>query len=171
MIMSVSGSRIIEFAARILGNGFLSVAKGLRELEDEDHELFEAVVKLLGIEQSEANILARPDRTFRDLGIDDNHMASIGWPKLIVLCDHVSSGNLRKVLEFADQMPAKDLARIVGQQPPAAMKRMVLLLTADQYQVLANAILAHGGVRSERNLDGLSGKEEALVKALTSKRA
>lgn len=44
---------------------------------------------------------------------------------------------------------------------------MVLRLTPDQYHVLEEAILAHGGVRSEREL---SGKEEALVKALLPKK-
>jgi hypothetical protein len=97
-------------------------------------------------------------------------MVSIGWPKLIVLVDHISSVNRQQLLDLADKTSAKELASILG-QPPSGTRRMVLHLTQEQYRVLEEAILAHGGVRSARYPDELSGKEEALVKALAVKKA
>lgn len=110
--------------------------------------------------------MVRVNRTFRQLRIDENHLVALGWPKLIILVDHISLGNRQQLLELADKVTAKELASILGHR--FTTKRMVLRLTQDQYRVLAEAILAHGGVRSERDPDVLSGKEEALVQALMS---
>lgn len=156
----------LDLAAGFAGYGFLSVAKHFRQLEDENPRVFDVIVKLLEVDRDDANFMARIDRTFRGLGVNDNHMAALGWPKLIVLIDHISSGNPQQLLELADKKTAKELAAILGQHP-SRTRRMVLRLTPDQYHVLEEAILAHGGVRSEREL---SGKEEALVKALLPKK-
>lgn len=168
--MSASEDDKIESAASYAGYGFLSIAKHLRQLQDEDPAALEIVVKLLRIDHRDAECLIRVDRTFRDLGVDDNHMAAIGWPKLVVLCDYVSSSSLHRLLEFADKIPAKELAGLVGRRPDMP-KRMVLNLTPEQFEVLKEAILSHGGKWSDPGLDKLAGKEEALVKALNSKSA
>lgn len=159
----------LEFAAGFAGAGFVSVARHFRQYQDEDPEAFDVVVKLLGVDRGDADFMVRVDRTFRNFGVDDNHLAVLGWPKLIVLIDHISLGNRQQLLELADKMSAKELASIFGQHP-SGTKRMVLHLTPAQYHVLEEAILAHGGARDERDLNGLSGKEEALVKALSSKK-
>ena len=168
--MGVSADDRIELAASFTGDGFLSIAKHLRQLQDEDLVAFHAIASLLGIDRHDAEFMARVDRTFRDQGIEDHHLAAIGWPKLIVLCDYVTSNNLPRLLEFADQMPAKELARIVGRHP-AALKRMVLHLTVEQFAVFKDAILAHGGKCNDHILDQLCGKEDALVNALRAKSA
>lgn len=66
-------------------------------------------------------------------------------------------------------MPSKELSRLIGRRPDVP-KRMVLYLTAEQFEVLQEAILSHGGKWSDVALDKLSGKEEALVRALNLKR-
>jgi hypothetical protein len=159
----------LDLAAGFAGDGFLSVAKHLRQHEDEDPAAFDVIVKLLGVDRVDADFMVRIDRTFRSLSVDDNHMAVLGWPKLIVLIDHISLGNRQQLLELADKKTAKELASILGQHP-SGTRRMVLRLTPDQYHVLEEAILAHGGIRSERDPYELSGKEEALVKALSPKK-
>jgi hypothetical protein len=167
--VSISPEDHIEFVACFAGYGFLSVAKHLRELKDEHATHYDDITKLIGMDRGDAELLVRLDRTFRDLDIGENHMVAIGWPKLIVLVDHISSVNRQQLLELADKTSAKELASILG-QPPSGTRRMVLHLTQEQYRVLEEAILAHGGVRSARHPDELSGKEEALVKALAAKR-
>ena len=159
----------LDLAANFAGGGFLSVAKHFRQHEDEDPDAFDVIIKLLGVDRADADFMVRIDRTFRGLGVNDNHMAALGWPKLIVLIDHMSLGSHQQLLELADKKTAKELAAILGQHP-SGTKRMVLRLTPDQYHVLEEAILAHGGVRRARDPYELSGKEEALVKALLSKK-
>jgi hypothetical protein len=68
-------------------------------------------------------------------------MAALGWPKLIVLIDHISLGNRQQLLELADKMTAKELSSTLGRHP-SGTKRMVLHLMPDQYGVLEEAILA-----------------------------
>jgi hypothetical protein len=157
-----------NLAADFAGDGFLSIAKRFRQLEDEDPKLLDVIVKLLDVDRADADFMVRVNRTFRRLRVNENHMAALGWPKLIVLVDHISLGNRQQLLELADKVTAKELASILGQR--FTTKRMVLRLTQDQYRVLAEAILAYGGVQSEGDSDELSGKEEALVQALTFKK-
>lgn len=167
--MTIEIDERLEFAAGFAGAGFSTAARHFRQYEDEDPKVFDAVVKLLGMDRGDADFMVRIDRTFRNFGVNDNHMAVLGWPKLIVLIDHISPGNRQQLLELADKTPAKDLASMLGQHP-SGTKRMVLHLTQDQYHVLEEAILAHGGVRSARDASELCGKEEALVRALSSQR-
>lgn len=108
----------LDLAAGFAGYGFLSVAKHFRQLEDENPRVFDVIVRLLKVDRDDANFMARIDRTFRGLGVNDNHMAALGWPKLIVLIDHISSGNPQQLLELADKKTAKELAAILGQHPP-----------------------------------------------------
>lgn len=159
----------MQVAAGFAGDGFLSVARHLRQYEDEDPAAFDVIVKLLGVDQGDADFMVRIDRTFCRLRVEENHVAALGWPKLIVLIDHISLGNRQQLLELADKKTAKEFATILGRHP-SGTKRMVLRLTPDQYHVLEEAILTYGGIRSERDPSGISGKEEALVRALSPKK-
>lgn len=140
------------------GAGFLSVAKRLRQLQDEDAKLFSAILKLLDVDPGDAEFMVRVDRACRKFRVGEDRMAALGWPKLIVLVDHISWPNRQELLE---------LASILGHQ--SATKRLVLHLTEDQYRVIEGSILAHGGIRSERDPAELVGKENALVKALSTR--
>jgi hypothetical protein len=160
--------RQTEIAAIIAGAGLLSVAKQLREIQDANPERFAPIAKLLKIDRLDAHFIARLDRVFRDLNINDDRMMALGWPKLMTLCDYISSDNRKQLLEIANKTPAKDLEEILKQQR-VGTKPMDLYLTDEQYGVLEKAILAYDGVRSKRYRDRLSGKEEALVRALSSK--
>jgi hypothetical protein len=164
----VSNEERMDMAAGFAGDGFFSIAKRFRELQDTEPETFETVVKLLGLDRADADVLLRVNRTFRRLRVNKDFMGSLGWPKLIVLVDHISSRNRDELLERASHMTSKELARSLGRHP-SWRKRVVLRLTEDQYQVFEQAVLAHGGARDERDVDQLAGKEEALIKALSSR--
>lgn len=166
--MSVNGDDKIESAARHAGYAFLSIAKHLGQLQDEDPAALEVVANLLGIDRRDAEFIVRIDRTFSDLGVDQTQRAEIGWAKLVVLRDYVSSSNLHRLLEFAGEMPAKELARLVGRHPDA-LRRLVLHLTTEQFDIFKEAILAHGGNWSDLVQNRFPGIEEALAKALEPK--
>ncbi|MFA5955109.1 hypothetical protein [Hyphomicrobium sp.] len=155
----------IDLMASLAGHGLLAVAKNLRQIEDEYPEYFALIAKLLGMERGDAAALARVDRTYKELELEDARMTALGWPKLVVLSDYLSFSNRQQLLELAEKATAKELARILNQQP-AGTKPVVFYFSDAQFDVLERAILAHGGARRRRPQDGLSGKEEALVKAL-----
>jgi uncharacterized protein YbjT (DUF2867 family) len=158
-----------DLAAAFAGAGFLSVAKRLRQLRDEDAKLFSAILKLLGVDPGDAEFMVRVDRACRKFRVGEDRMAALGWPKLIVLADHISWPNRQELLELAGTVTAKELASILARQ--SATKRLVLRLTQEQYRVIEESILAHGGARGERDPAELVGKENALVKALSPKQA
>ncbi len=158
----------IEISAILAGDGLLSVAKTLHQIQNENPERFAAVAKLLKLDRLDAHFLVRLDRVFRDLNIFDDRMMALGWPKLVILCDYISRDNRKQLLDIANKSTPKELEEILKKQH-AGTKPMVLYLTDEQYGVLEKAILAHGGVHSKRYRDRYSGKEEALVHALSSK--
>lgn len=162
--------REIEISAIIAGSGLLTVAKNLREIQDQNRESFAQVAELMRLDRLDAHFLARLDRVFRDLNIRDDSMMALGWPKLMRLCDYISSDNRKQLLDIANKTSAKELEDVLKKQR-VGTKPMVLYLTDEQYDVLEKAILAYGGVRSKRYRDRYSGKEEALVQALSSKSA
>lgn len=60
-----------EIAADWIGDGLLLAARRLREVQDEVPHLFPAAAKFLKIGLHRAYYLARFDRTFRELGVDE----------------------------------------------------------------------------------------------------
>lgn len=160
--------REIELAATIAGSGLCSVAKSLRDLQDRHPERFAAVAELLQLDRIDAPFLARFDRVFSDLNVREDRMMGLGWPKLMMLCDHITSDNRKQLLEVAFRVSAKELYQILKKQRPDTMP-MILYLTDDQYDILERAILNHGGARTKRLGERLGGKEAALARALADR--
>ncbi|WP_423414740.1 hypothetical protein RLW55_16165 [Hyphomicrobium sp. B1] len=155
-----------DLMAALAGSGLIEVSQHLRRIEDEHPQQFPLVAKLLGIERRDAAYMARIARTFRELELEEERMLALGWPKLIVLSDYIAFSNKDELLEMAEQMTAKDLARNLALQP-AGTRPLVLYLSDEQYRRLEKVVLAHGAVRSRRSQYSLSGKEEALLRALS----
>ncbi len=166
--MSKMTEKEVDLLASLAGYGLISVAKNLRQIEDEHPEDFARVAKLLGIGRGDASVMARIDRTYKELEIDEAQITALGWPKLVVLSDYIAFRNQHALLDLAEKTTAKDLARILIEQP-AGTKPVMFYFSDEQYLVLEKAVLANGGVRKRRPQDGLSGKEDALVRALSSK--
>lgn len=160
--------REIELAATIAGSGLCSVARSLRELQDRYPERFAPVAELLQLDRLDAPFLARFDRVFSDLNVREDRMMGLGWPKLMMLCDHITSDNRKQLLETAFRVSAKELDLILKKQRPDTMP-MILYLSDAQYEILERAILNHGGARTNRLGERLGGKEEALTRALSDK--
>ena len=77
------GSDKVETLANILGDSFLRMAKGLRELQDNQPDLFLNAAKLAGISRRKAFALTRIARQFED--VPDKRLYSIGWTKLMII--------------------------------------------------------------------------------------
>jgi hypothetical protein len=166
-IVSKKTEMEVDLMASLAGYGLISVAQNLRQIEDENPEQFALVAKLLGIERRDAAVMARIARIYKELEMEEVQIAALGWPKLVILSDYIAFSNQHRLLELAEKMTAKDLARILIQQP-AGTKPVVFYFTDEEYHRLEKAVLAHGAVRRRRSPDGLSGKEEALLKALSA---
>jgi hypothetical protein len=163
--MTGKKSNKAEFAANLIGEGFLLAARRLRETQDDAPEDFALVAKSLGIGVRTSYYWANIDRKFRDLGVDDGALVAIGWSKLRLLCGHVTKDNCHQLLELASNTSAEDLRRILSDEPPLHNSHCVVLYFSDaDYSLFAKAILAHGGSKSGR---GLADKETALIAALS----
>lgn len=154
-----------EWAANWIGDGFLLAARRLREVQDETPHLFPAVAKFLNIGLRRAYYLARIDRTFRELEVDDSRLAAIGWTKLKLLAEYIDGKNCEFLLDMAEKSTVRELSLIVRHEVPLPGTRCITLyLTPDQYEVFAEAVIAHGAVKVG---GGLANKEEGLINALS----
>lgn len=155
-----------EFAAKLVGHGFLLAARRLREVQDDAPGEFALVAKLLKIGYRKACYLAAIDRAFRDLGVDEAILNVVGWSKLRVLCDHVNAENCDHLLKIAAGTSTQDLKRILKHEPPPPTPHCTILyFSDDDYATFAKAILAHGGSKKGK---GLVNKEAALIAALSA---
>lgn len=157
----------LDVMARLASYGLISVAQYLRQIEDDYPEHLPVIAKLLGMARHEASSMARIDRIYKELDVEDDRIAALGWPKMVVLSEFLSYGNRDELLELAGRTTAKELAQILLAQPPGT-KPVVFYFTEQQYQRLEKAVVAHGAIRGRPTRNGLSGKEEALLRAIAS---
>jgi hypothetical protein len=111
-------------------------------------------------------LLARIDRQFHTLGVGENRLYAIGWPKLRLLGDHIPEANREQLLKLAETCTARELELKMRNVEPVDGTRCVnLYFEPAEYEVFTATILSHGGLKSGR---GLTGQEKALIKALSS---
>jgi hypothetical protein len=156
----------VEWAAHWTEDGFLLLAKRLREVQDKTPELFASVAGLCGIGLRKAFYLARIDRQFRTLGVDGNRLYAIGWSKLRLIGDCINGVNREQLLKLAETCTARELElKMRNVEPVDGTQCVNLYFEPAEYEVFAATILNHGGLKSGR---GLTGQEKALIKALSS---
>ncbi len=63
----------VEFIANFIGDNFLRVARALRELQDEQPDIFLKVAELAGLSNRKAYALSRIARQFDDMGVVFRH--------------------------------------------------------------------------------------------------
>lgn len=154
-----------EITAEYLGDSFLRIARYFREVQDFAPDKFREVAKLVGASRRRAFYLAKIDRTFSSLGVNEDRLCVIGWTKLTILADHINSSNYEQLLDLAEECTVRELSILMRDGVPIDGTRCVLLyFEPPAYKLFEQAILAFGGKKVGR---GLMNKEEALRRALT----
>ncbi len=108
--------------------------------------------------------LLRVWRTFGHLPRDQ--LVEIKWTKLAVIAENSSPGEAERDLALAKSCVAKELPRrLKGGEERGKIRTVHLRLTESQYEELSTTLLANGARRPKKGW-GLSGKEDALMRAL-----
>ena len=155
----------VEFIANFIGDNFLRVARALRELQDEQPDIFLKVAELAGLSNRKAYALARISRQFDDLGASEERLYSIGWTKLQIIGRYLTEDNGEYLLQLAEQNTAHDLEALLrGETPVADAKVMQFYLSPSDYKRLRSKLVTHGAIASG---NGLVKKELALMKLLS----
>jgi len=153
-----------EIAATIIGDDFITIARRLREVLEEQPDIFPQVAKSLNLGLRKAYHLAQIDRRFYKLGVDRERLRRLGWTKLAILAPHVTEGNVDALLDVAENNTAHEIKRWLRNQPVHDEERcMNLYFSIEQYALVEKVLIAHGAILTGR---GLVNKEEALVAAL-----
>ncbi|MFJ7352766.1 hypothetical protein ACIQWS_01240 [Phyllobacterium sp. NPDC097923] len=150
-----------ELFANLVGDNFLKLARTLRDLKEEEPELFLQVAELAGISGRKAYALARISRQFDELGVSEEKLCFIGWTKLQVIGRYLTMENGEYLLQLAEQNTVHDLEALLRGETPVKDARVVqFYLAPDDYQRLRHTLMAHGAVY---NGHGLIKKEAALM--------
>lgn len=153
-------------------NDTIELAEGLWDLRalpkppDGDRPTLNDLVARTKLSKRAVCYLLKVWRTFSDLDIPRERLASIGWTKLAVIAENCEPGDEEHALALAEASTLKELPALLKGGVPKPKARTVLLrLTPRQHAHFEFFLLAHGARRPKKGR-GLSGKEKALMKAL-----
>ncbi|MEJ6846795.1 hypothetical protein [Sinorhizobium fredii] len=170
MVKQEDLSQQVATLAKQFDEGFLELARVLRQLQETSPDEFRSVVQKAGLSLRKAYYLVTIDRTFGKLRISKNRLRKIGWTKLKAITPHVDKYKVPELLDLAEKHTAKSLETILGGKDPVANTHSVLLyFSPEDYATFAEAILEHGGTRSRRGR-GLENKEQALLNLIVQKK-
>lgn len=157
----------IEVDAVSPSDDLMHMARHLRKVLDETPDRFVTVAGQLGVARRKAYYLAEIDRAFDRLKVDRRRLARIGWSKLRIISGHINDRNSEELLKLAESNSGYRLAQLMKNEPTGAGVKthaVLLRLSQEQYNLFREVLGAHG---ADVSTGGISGKEQALTRALT----
>jgi hypothetical protein len=170
--MKESFSPLLMQAMMLLANlddNFLELGTVLHKLSKEYPADFKKLCSLPQLGRRKAYYLISIDKAFADKNEDPKRLKDIGWTKLAALAPHVTADNWQDALLFAEMNTVRNIEAVGrGQEPNIGGRSVLLLFTADQFAIFADAIVKHGAIA---NGAGFVGKEAALIAVLSKNRS
>ena len=143
---------------------WVEAAARLRKIRETEPDLFLDAAKKLGVGPRKAYYLVEIDRKLGSYPISHELKLKIGWTKMQMLVEHISSDNFGELLIQAEDLPVHDFREVLEGTYSQGVKKCVLLYLSDeQYSIFTKALTAHGAKPGSR---GLRGKEAAMTAAL-----
>ena len=152
--------KAVELSARP-DDTFLDLARALAAIYAQDKALLGRFIEQSGIGRRKAYYLLDLGKRLADLSIPDRRLQKIGWTKLQVVGKQLTRRNAEKLLGWAEECNAPQLAARIRGETPSKTRCVLLYFNPAQYRQFERAILTSGGKRSGR---GLVGKEAAIMK-------
>lgn len=145
-------------------DNFLELARALNLLLQRDPEKFRQLWQDARIGRRRAYYLVEIDEAFRGLPVPKSRLRRIGWTKLQVLAPHVKPSNVDQLLDLAEELTAKVLARTLEGESISAKPHCVLMyFDPPEFDLLVSALIPYGAILEGRTLRG---KEQALLALL-----
>lgn len=158
--------RKLENVEKLKSDDLMDLAHHLRQVLDETPDEFLTIAKQHGIAKRKAYYYVEIDRAFAELQVDSRRLNRVGWTKLRLISPHINVRNCERLLKLAEANSTYGLARLMnndGADAGAKVHAVLLHLTPEQYEVFRDVLEANG---AKATGGGLSGKEQALTKAL-----
>ncbi len=150
------------FLADFIAHDFVTLARHLRQLQDEKPDIVMKVAELAGISRRKCYSLIRISRQFDDLGIPEARLMDIGWTRLQIIGRYLSPDNAMQLLAMAEENTVHDLQLLLRGDTPVENPRVtVLYLSAEDHAKLATVLVSLGAAP---NGNGLIGIEPALMR-------
>jgi hypothetical protein len=141
---------------------FVDLARTLRQLQDQDADLFARVLAARNMRPRKAYYLIEIDRRLSGLAIPKARLAKIGWTKLQLVAKFLLPENYEHFLSLAEQHTVRQLKVILEGGVPAMVPMIAtFMLSPDDFGRLSTALLKHGARKDGATI---AGKEQALMK-------
>ena len=156
--------RAVELSARP-DDTFPGLARSLAAIYAQDKALLGRFIEQSGMGRRKAYYLLDLGKRLTDLGLPDKRLQKIGWTKLQVVGKQLTRRNAEKLLGWAEECNAPQLAARIRGEAPSKTRCVLLYMSPVQYRQFEKAILKSGGKRSGR---GLVGTEVAIMRIVRS---
>jgi hypothetical protein len=144
---------------------FLDLARTLNRILRRDPEQFRRLWQEAKIGRRKAYYLVEIDESFSGLAVPKSRLRRIGWTKLQALASHVKPANVDKLLDLAEDLTSKELARALeGESIDAKPHCVLMYFDPAEFDLLVTALTPYGAILEGRTLKG---KEAALVALLS----
>lgn len=125
-------------------------------------EEFNALLEKMNIKRRKAYYLAEVARVFEELPVQRDRLLKIGWTKLQIIHEKVTTENWAELLKIAEELSAHRLKEFVRTGEVEAPKRCVLLyFTEEEYEIFKEATRPYMGKYSKND------RKAALIAALS----
>lgn len=154
---------MIETMASSSNESFLDIAELMWELKQTDPDAFRTAWMALPMSERKTYALAKIGEIFDEYEHSRERLTRIGWTKLEMIAEHVTPKTIPMFLSLAERFTTRDLRRILHGKPALGKVNILqLALKEADYKVVVGMLVRYGAIQST---SGLTGKEEALVKA------
>lgn len=167
LIKSSQLKRKVLLLANRPSRNFYDLALSLSTLHEIKSASLEAVKHGSDLKRRTLYYLVNVGQFLRRYHVGKAKAEQIGWTKLQILARylgderHVSTDTLSALLDLVADTKTRDLPLALKGTLPSRPKRTILIrLTANDYKLVAQALLKHGAVRKGR---GLINQEKALM--------
>ena len=143
----------VELSARP-DDTFLDLARALAAIYAQNKALLGRFIEQSGMGRRKAYYLLDLGKRLADLGLPDKRLEEIGWTKLQIIGKKLTRRNAKKLLGWAEEYNAPQLAARIRGETPSKTRCVLLYMSPAQYRQFERAILSNGGKRSGRGLMG-----------------
>lgn len=155
---------MIETMASSSNESFLDMAELMWELKRTDPDAFRTAWMALPMSKRKTYALAKIGEIFDEYEHSRERLTRIGWTKLEMVAARITHPKTAPMfLSLAEKFTARDLRRILnGKAALGKASILQLALLPEDYEIVVAMLVRHGATK---DASGLTGKEEALVRA------
>ncbi len=126
--------------------GSYALARAVADLQEADPDGFQELVNEAGVLRRRLYYPGKVGRALAAASLSDEMLGGIGWTKLRVIADHLTTENANELITFARTSTVVELRQVVGRGTGRKIKHLLLRLEVGDYDRVVSALTQHGAI-------------------------